>query len=226
MAMGGSITDTTHATVRYTPSTRAPVSHQGARRVSQMPRRGSCHPMSRPERSREGTLAPAMVSHNTRAKSPSITGMPVARLVRRRSRTRSRRWADRGSISVTSAAMAAARSITAAARLWAHPSQSPAQSSSGRGRAPGRSAASSSARRRASSPLPLRAAAPTTGQPSRSCNASRSTAICFFSASSSRLTHTTTGQDTSSTWSTRARFRSSPVASATTNVTSASPERR
>ena len=109
MAMGGSITDTTQATVRYTPSTRAPVSHQGAPSPSSSPRRGSCQPISSRERSSEGTLAPTMVSHSTPASRASITGMPVRRLVSSRSRARSRRPALSPSMSTACRTISPAR---------------------------------------------------------------------------------------------------------------------
>ena len=107
---------------------------------------------------------------------------------------------------------------------WQSPHTRPIRVVSGLGA--GWRTASSSACRTPSSPRPPRAAAPATGHPSSRSRASRSTEMCFFSASSSRLTHTTTGQEVSRTWRARARFRSRQVASATTSVTSASPESR
>ena len=90
MAMGGSMTLTTQASTRYTPSTRAPWSQAGAWRYVNRSLSRSCT-QNRPSASSwEGTLAPLMVIQNTAASSSSMTGMPVARLVSRRSRRRSR----------------------------------------------------------------------------------------------------------------------------------------
>lgn len=108
IAIGGSITDTTQATVRYIPSTSAPSSHQGALAACRAPRRGSCQPISSLESSSDGTFAPTMVSHSTPASRSSIAGMPVALLVSRRSRARSRRWA------FSSSSVTASRAISAA----------------------------------------------------------------------------------------------------------------
>ena len=138
---------------------------------------------------------------------------------------RSRRWAASWSMDITSPASRTARATVEAAWHSSQPGQ-PAQPAASRGRGGGLAAASSKDWRSCSSPWPLRAAAPTTGTPSRLRRVERSTWIPFFAASSSKLTHTTTGQTRSSTWSTRARFRSRQVASTTTSVTSASPERR
>ena len=52
MAIGGSITDTTHATVRYMPSTAAPCSHHGAK--DSRPRSGSCRENSHFDSNSEG----------------------------------------------------------------------------------------------------------------------------------------------------------------------------
>ena len=183
--------------------------------------------MSHALSSSEGTLAPTMVSHRTPASSRSITGIPVLRLVSRRSSRRSRRAAASGSMSDALAAMAFARAMRAAARLSAQPPQSPGQAGKGRsGLGPGCRTVSSRTCRSSSSPLPPRAAAPTTGQPSSDASTSRSTRTPFFSASSSRFTQSAAGQAISRICSARARFRSRQVASATTSVTSASPPSR
>ena len=78
MAMGGSMTDTTQASTRYTPSTRAPRSQAGAlSQANSSPSRSPAQNRAA-ERSREGTLAPAMVSHSTPASSRSISGKKPA----------------------------------------------------------------------------------------------------------------------------------------------------
>ncbi len=73
-----------------------------------------------------------------------------------------------------------------------------------------------------SNPLLLRALVPITGTPSRRESRGRSIRICFFPASSSRLTQSTTRGVTSSVWSARFRFRSRQVASQTTMTASGS----
>ena len=78
MAMGGSITDTTHASVRYMPDTMRPVTHPGApMRSNQAYSRPSI--LNRPSASRaEGILAPWIVIQNTTPKRNTIIGMPKA----------------------------------------------------------------------------------------------------------------------------------------------------
>ena len=94
MAMGGSITDTTQASTRYTPSTRAPWSQSGAFRAAKRPVSRSWPQNRASERRAEGTLAPSMVSHKMPVRRRSMTGIPVARLVKSRSSRRSRRAAS------------------------------------------------------------------------------------------------------------------------------------
>ena len=77
---------------------------------------------------------------------------------------------------------------------------------------------------RSSKPFLLRAAVPTTGTPRFFESWSKSMLICFFFASSIRLTQTTTRRVISSVWSTRLRLRSRQVASHTTTTASGSPK--
>jgi len=225
IAIGGNITDTTHATVRYIPSTSAPSSHQGLCSARKNPLSGSCQPNSSFDSISDGTFAPAIVSQRTSASSRSMTGMPVALEVKSRSQALSLPWAVASSLTDALAAISAALARRAAARHSPHPGQS-LHSPSDTGRGCGRNAASSNACRKASRPLPPLAAAPTTGQPSSRSKACKSMEMCFFAASSSRLTHTTTGHAVSKICKTNARFRSRQVASATTSVTLAAPDTR
>ena len=212
MAMGGSITATTHAAVRYTPSTSAPRTHGGA--PASRPRSGACSAMS-PRLSRvEGALAPQMVSQNTRPSSNSITGIPTVGLVSSPSSRRSRAWTSSGRQERQASAISAARRATAAL------SSSGGSHGSSCG---GRRAISSTAVRSASSPSPLRAAVVTTGTARARDNASVSTVTPFFRASSIRFRHSTSRGVRLRSCTARWRLRRRQVASSTTTVTSASP---
>ena len=212
MAMGGSITATTHAAVRYTPSTSDSRSHHGA--PPSRARSGSCADMSHRLSSSEGRLAPQMVSHSTAPNSSSITGTPPQPVSTRSSR-RSRVWTSSGRRERQASAMADARRATAA---LSSPSSGGHVSSHG-----SRRAMSSTAVRRSSIPCPLRAVAVTTGASSPRDRASTSTATPLRRASSIRFTHTTSRGVRQRSCTARCRFRRRQVASATSTVTSAPP---
>ena len=61
IAIGGSITEITHAATRYTPNTNAPVSHSGAPSPRIHPSSVGSNPISFSESHAEGTFAPEMV---------------------------------------------------------------------------------------------------------------------------------------------------------------------
>ncbi len=208
MAMGGSITATTQAVTRYTPSSTTPDSQAGAGAIQ--PSSASPSRANRAVSRAEGPLAPATVSHTTSPNSSSIRGMPVLLEVSRRS---SRRWRRRRSARSPRTTWAAYRS----ARVTRSPGS--------RREAAGASSTTSRAMAAfsSSSPFCRPAAVPTTGTPSRRDRAGRSTSTPSRSASSSRLTHTSTFPVSSSTWSTRIRLRSRQVASHTTTTASAWP---
>ena len=90
IAMGGSITDTTHASTRYTPSTSRPFTHTGAPAQAIAPPSRSPTQNKPSAKSWDGTFAPVIVSQNTPRSSRSMSGKPVRRLVRIRSSFRSR----------------------------------------------------------------------------------------------------------------------------------------
>ena len=74
MAIGGSITATTHASVRNIPSTSSPCSQTGACScVSSAQNRPCAQPNSRDSHS-DGAFAPAIVSHSTPASPSSMMG--------------------------------------------------------------------------------------------------------------------------------------------------------
>ena len=107
MAIGGSITATTQAVTRYTPSSSTPRSQAGA---------GASHPSSAsPTRAKravsraEGPLAPATVSHTTSPNSSSIRGIPVDLEVSKRSSFCWRRWRSTRRLRTTWAAYRSAR---------------------------------------------------------------------------------------------------------------------
>ena len=83
MAMGGSITATTQAVTRYTPSNSIPVSQAGASAIQ--PRRTASSRANSPVSRADGPLAPATVSHTTTPSSSSMRGMPVDLEVSKRS---------------------------------------------------------------------------------------------------------------------------------------------
>ena len=90
IAIGGSITLTTQAVARYTPSTRNPVSHQGqCKAVVPARNAGQKVSMNRAASNLEGMLAPTIVIQNINANNPSMMGKPQIRLVRMRSSVRS-----------------------------------------------------------------------------------------------------------------------------------------
>ena len=89
--MGGSITATTQATVRYIPSTNMPLNQPGAPSESTSPFKAGYHcPIRRWSRNLEGTLAPSIVIHSTTPSTRIMAGIPVHRLVRIRSTDRSK----------------------------------------------------------------------------------------------------------------------------------------
>ncbi len=91
MAIGGSITATTQAVARYTPSNRRPLSQPGRPTLApKVSNTGCIVSMSSAARRPEGTLAPEIVIQNTAASMNSMTGKPSQRFVRSRSRARSR----------------------------------------------------------------------------------------------------------------------------------------
>ena len=74
MAIGGSITATTHASVRNMPSTSSPCSQSGAcSAVSNAENCACTQPSARASHS-DGAFAPVIVSHSTPASPSSMTG--------------------------------------------------------------------------------------------------------------------------------------------------------
>ena len=91
IAIGGSITLTTQAVARYTPSKRKPESHQGIPTQAPKSLRTGWRPSTRRVASiADGTLAPAIVVQKTAARIASMRGKPVTRLVSHRSSFRSK----------------------------------------------------------------------------------------------------------------------------------------
>lgn len=90
IAMGGSMTEMTHANVRYIPSTKTPFTQSGAPILANKPVIQSWIWKSPWDKSWDKPLAPEMVSQNTPANRRSITGNPVHLPVRIRSIRRSR----------------------------------------------------------------------------------------------------------------------------------------
>ena len=91
MAMGGSMTATTQAVARYTPSNRKPPSHHGSPAASpRLFNQGCTVSRSSAASIPDGTLAPSIVIQKTAARIASISGNPSQRLVRSRSRVRSK----------------------------------------------------------------------------------------------------------------------------------------
>lgn len=88
-AMGGSMTETTHASVRYSPETSSPWSQAGACSFSKSSVNRFCMANKIPPSQSESTLAPQMVIQKIMASMKSIRGNPVIRLVRIRSKDRS-----------------------------------------------------------------------------------------------------------------------------------------
>ena len=74
MAMGGSMTETTHASVRYTPRISASRSSAGTPAAAAQDRSLSCRPNSSAESAAEGRFAPSSVSQSTSASSASMAG--------------------------------------------------------------------------------------------------------------------------------------------------------
>ena len=87
IAMGGSITATTQAVTRYTPSSSRPDTHSGA--AASRSSRTSPNRANDAVSTLDGILAPATVSHTTIPRRSSMMGMPVLFDVSRRS---SRCW--------------------------------------------------------------------------------------------------------------------------------------
>ena len=134
MAIGGSMTATTHATVRYIPSASAPRSHGDTPSEPSSAEKGSCSENSHLESRAEGAFAPSIVSQKTKKRKPSKIGMPVRFEVSTLSIARSRA-ALSGPCRTVSAAMSAQRRSVreTSSRMSASASQ-PASASAARAR--------------------------------------------------------------------------------------------
>jgi len=74
--MGGSITDTTQARLRYTPRTQKPCNQAGACKAVNKPVSRSSIQNSPSARTADGILAPDRVTQKTTASNPNIKGNP------------------------------------------------------------------------------------------------------------------------------------------------------
>ena len=74
IAIGGSITATTQASVRNIPSTSSPCSHGGACRNISIAENRPCAQPKKCASHSDGAFAPAIVSHSTAASPSSMMG--------------------------------------------------------------------------------------------------------------------------------------------------------
>ncbi len=78
IAIGGSITDMTHANVLKIPSTNMPVTQYGAESCTNNELSGSSNENKAVDRNPEGTFAPVIVIQKIPNSSPIIMGIPVS----------------------------------------------------------------------------------------------------------------------------------------------------
>ena len=109
MAIGGSMTETTHASVLYMPSTSSPESHSGAAAAPSSRWSGRMSENSPSASRAEGRFAPVMVMKKIPNSIRIMMGMPVRLEVRIRSIRRSRAWYRSSFTVITRAGHALAR---------------------------------------------------------------------------------------------------------------------